>query len=244
MSNFKSNKTILYLARAYPVLLLLVGLGLMILSSLLHKVGIPSWFSLLVGLIYFNYILALKIDFEERFWSIIKLTKLHHFIFGFLVGLLPIAISSYVVTKDLSFTQNISLKSVGLTLAIVSWEEFWFRGILLDYSAKIYSPIGGMLIFSMMFVLLHVLNPNLNLLEAAPDLFFGSLLLSLCYFVFESIWAPIGIHFSNNYFESLWATNGEFSMLTMVGCEMVLCMIFFIIYRSKKYRLDCEEFIR
>ena len=76
------------------------------------------------------------------------------------------------------------------------------------------------------------MNPNINLIEAAPDLFFGSMLLSVSYFLFESIWAPIGVHFANNYFESVWGTDGESSLVFMVLCEIALVVIgIYLLYK-------------
>jgi len=217
-----------------PVSLLGVGLACLGLSSLLEKAGVPGWLGMLVFLISFNYVLASKTNLEGRFWSVINITKIHHIFIGILIGVIPVGLSCFYAGADLSFDPKFSLASIGVTLAIVSWEEFWFRGVLLDYAGKLYTQIGAAVVFSVVFVLLHALNPNLNLLEAAPDLFFGSMLLSISYFLFGSIWAPIGIHFANNYFESIWSVNGERSMVVMVLCEVFLLVAMFFVYMKKK----------
>ena len=48
-------------------------------------------------------------------------------------------------------------------------------------------------------MILHVMNPEIDLLKSGPTLFFAGALLTLLYFYFRNIWLPVGLHFGNNY---------------------------------------------
>lgn len=86
-----------------------------------------------------------------------------------------------------------------MTLCIVGWEELWFRGIALNYSARRTTKKQAALFFALLFVGLHMLNPKIRLAEAAPNLFLASLLLTSAYFSFQSIYLPLGLHLAWNH---------------------------------------------
>lgn len=48
-------------------------------------------------------------------------------------------------------------------------------------------------------MLVHSINPNIDLLKTGPTLFFAGALLTIVYFYFKTIWLPIGLHFGNNF---------------------------------------------
>lgn len=85
-------------------------------------------------------------------------------------------------------TPTISLKALATTFCIAGWEELWFRGMPLNYLAEQTSRITAAVFFSLLFVGMHALNPNMDLRAAAPNLFLASLMLSVGYFYFRSIW--------------------------------------------------------
>ncbi|MBL4755636.1 MAG: CPBP family intramembrane metalloprotease [Flavobacteriales bacterium] len=90
---------------------------------------------------------------------------------------------------------------------VVGWEELWFRGLFLNYCNKYLSAINLSLTMGLLFMLIHLLNPDINLIKTGPTLFLAGATLTLLYFYFKNIWLPIGLHFGNNYFGSLVETN-------------------------------------
>lgn len=101
--------------------------------------------------------------------------------------------------SELKFDTTFTLTSIAVTLAIVAWEELWFRGIFLNYCNRNLSTINISITIGLLFMLVHLLNPEINLLKTGPTLFFAGAFLTIVYFYFKTIWLPIGLHFGNNY---------------------------------------------
>ncbi len=186
-----------------PILLLIGGLLFIAAASLLGPFA-PQWLSLFIMFGFANIAFAKYLKLSHRLKSVWSARKAVHFPVGMLIGVIP-AMAVITLTGDATILAwsgiTISAASVAVTLMIVTWEELWFRGIILDYAASKYSPIGSAIVFAAIFCALHVFNPNLDLLAAAPDLLLGGYALAMSYFVFNSIWAPIGMHFGNNLLE-------------------------------------------
>ena len=110
-------------------------------------------------------------------------------------------------------------------MAIVAWEELWFRGIFLNQCRKKISAINISVTIGLLFMLVHLLNPEISLLTTGPTLFFAGAFLTIVYFYFKTIWLPIGLHFGNNYLtvnsnlESHWFLGNEsyFGAIILAG---------------------------
>src|SRR5690554_3224154 len=101
--------------------------------------------------------------------------------------------------SELKFDTTFTLTSIAVTLAIVAWEELWFRGIFLNYCNRNLSAINISITIGLLFMLVHLLNPDINLFKTGPTLFFAGAFLTIVYFYFKTIWLPVGLHFGNNY---------------------------------------------
>ncbi len=101
--------------------------------------------------------------------------------------------------SDLKFNTTLTINSIPVTLAIVAWEELWCRGIFLNYCNRSLSTINISLTIGLLFMLVHLRNPEINLLKTGLTLFFAGAFLTIVYFYFKTIWLPIGLHFGNNY---------------------------------------------
>lgn len=140
----------------------------------------------------------------KTYWSV---WKAHTFIWGCLVGaalaFTPVLIA-FIMGKSLPAKGNLvlSLHGIALTLCIITWEELWFRGLATNYLASKSSPMAAALYASLLFTLMHLMNPAINFLTAAPNLFLGSLILTSGYFYFKSIYFALGLHFFWNMFGS------------------------------------------
>ena len=224
--------------------LLILGnliLGMTVFVSF-QKLTLPSWLNpsvvILVVFILLNlvqtYFFNLKNEIKE-FWSI---RKILYFPIGVICGAI-IAISPTLLavmfgqlpTSEITFSTDFTIYSICLTMVIVSWEELWFRGIFLNYCHKHVSEIIISLTIGLLFALIHVLNPKINLIQTGPSLFFAGALLTIVYFYFKTIWLPIGIHFGNNFSNSIisakFETNSIFGSEGYIGA-LILATLFLI----------------
>lgn len=197
----------------FPVLLLLAGIVFLLIAELIQKFGVPQWLTLLACFLAFNLSLSHCLSFHKQLRSAWSIWKIHYVVYGYLIGLFPIVLSTVFNSqyKNLGpeIFEGISIATLLVTLAIVSWEELWFRGMVLNYAASKYTSMGASIVFALLFLLLHAFNPEIDLWKAWPDLLLGGYSLCMAYFVFNSIWAPIGMHFSNNLLESTLAKAGQ-----------------------------------
>ncbi|MDR2009506.1 MAG: CPBP family intramembrane metalloprotease [Bacteroidales bacterium] len=198
--------------KAYGILLLntLTGLAIMILNSFINipnkYISVVLMLSLFViSNIIYAYCFKLTDDIK-KYWSLRKsYFILPGIITGLIIAYLPITLG--LITGKTNFSAlsfyEITISSLIITFLIVSWEELWFRGILLNYCKKFISYINISVASGILFMLMHIMNPNINLLTEGPSLFFAGALLTILYLYYKNIWLPIGIHFGNNFFNSL-----------------------------------------
>lgn len=173
------------------------------LSTTLNTIIIFIFF-LLLNILYmriFHLREAMRVYWSFRKWLL--------FIAGIVAGILLVTlpgiaaiISGYSATSNISIG-HISAVAAALTFLITSWEELWFRGLLLNYAARYLSPINISLTMGVLFMLIHVLNPAIHLLQNGPVLFLAGALLTALYLYYRSIWVPAGLHFANNFFGSV-----------------------------------------
>lgn len=208
MSKTKSIAVFLILSQSA------VGLFVVLLAK---QIPNPSWLSssilLLLLFILLNVVIAYQFkitDELKRYWSI---KKSYYLVIGALGGLLIAFFPTFVGLaignlnmEQFNLNQGITFRAVGLTLVIVSWEELWFRGIILNYCKNSISVITISITVGVLFMLMHLLNPTIDILHAALPLFFAGTFLTLLYFHYKNIWLPIGLHFGNNIYSNLFGT--------------------------------------
>ena len=205
------------LLKSYLIIIAHVIFGLTLLI-VFQKVEMPAWLnaSALIFIVFLlvnltsSYIFNLGKELKE-YWTLRKLQFLIIGIFaGALIATTPNLISfltGHSSPENVSFKMEITFSSIAVTLMIVGWEELWFRGLFLNYCNKYLSAINLSLTMGLLFMLIHMLNPDINLIKTGPTLFFAGATLTILYFYYKNIWLPIGLHFGNNYFGSLVETN-------------------------------------
>lgn len=188
-------------------LVFIVSVEALKLSTQLSSVFILIAF---IGLnLIFSYTLKLKTELYE-FWSLKKVWLiLSGTLAGLTIALFPLF--SGLVVLNLSASEIIifkafSFSAIVTTFMIVSWEELWFRGLVVSYCNRFISATRLSLVVGFLFAVLHVLNPKIDLLRSGPALFFAGALLTIVYLHFQSIWLPIGLHFGNNYANSIFSS--------------------------------------
>lgn len=139
----------------------------------------------------------------KTFWSLRKIYFLPiGIIAGGIIAVSPILagiLTGSTTFSELKLDTTFTVTSIFVTLAIVAWEELWFRGIFLNYCNRNLSAINISITIGLLFMLVHLLNPDINLFKTGPTLFFAGAFLTIVYFYFKTIWLPVGLHFGNNY---------------------------------------------
>lgn len=163
-----------------PVLLLMIALMILILTTSTIKDAKVACFVILGTLIGFNLAMARWLGMMRTLREKWSVNHLWHVMPGLGLGLLPIG--------------------CGLLYLHYQGEVLTFKGVTL---------IGAAIVFGLIFALLHIMNPKIDLLQDGLQLFVAGYALSICYFAFESIWAPIGMHFANNFTQALFGMSTE-----------------------------------
>jgi membrane protease YdiL (CAAX protease family) len=217
-------------AKAYLIILLYLFCGLIIMGSV-SLLRFPSFLNsscILILFIVVNIFTARLLHLGTAMRTFCSLRKLHFLpagvLFGIFIGVFPalIAIASEkIAVQEITFTRSFSVYSIVVTLIIVAWEELWFRGIFLNHCQRYLSEINISVTIGFLFMLVHILNPDINLTRTGPTLFFAGLFLTLVYFYFRTIWLPIGLHFGNN----LMVMESRISEDVLIGNEGYLSAV-------------------
>lgn len=189
------------------LIFLIVGMLVMGIAQLLKT---PDWlnsaFIVLALFVSVNIAIAKIFNLNteiKTFWSLRKIYFLPiGIIVGGIIAVSPILaglLTGVTTFGELKLDTTFTLTSIVVTLAIVAWEELWFRGIFLNYYNRHLSAINISITIGLLFMLVHLLNPEINMLKTGPTLFFAGAFLTIVYFYFRTIWLPIGLHFGNNY---------------------------------------------
>lgn len=174
---------------------------------------ITSFFGFL-GTLLVTYLFVELVD-EERFTDIGLYPKNHKkgILLGVLAGLFTMVVGYLVLDalNQLEFVKTIFLVDeflmTGLLFLIVSIsEEIMFRGYVLRNLMGSMNNFIALLISAMVFALMHAANPNLSLIGNI-NLFVAGILLGLPYIYTKNLMFPIALHFSWNFFQSIFGFN-------------------------------------
>ncbi len=152
--------------------------------------------------------------FEKRaFWTIGLERKqaLYHYLRGLLVGVLMLA-SAVGISAILGYiafeegnpqTQGFTALG-GVSILFLGWmvqgaaEELLTRGWLLQVIGSRYHPVVGVLLSSLLFALLHGLNPNVSVIGLLNIFLFG--IFAALYTLYEGgLWGIFSIHSAWNW---------------------------------------------
>jgi membrane protease YdiL (CAAX protease family) len=110
------------------------------------------------------------------------------------------------VAGGLTIELSPSWPSIALVASVVSWiitsfnEELAFRGYIMQRLDQAWGTVAAVVVSSIVFSLVHIFNPNVDLF-AIVNLFVAGLLLACGYLVTRSLWLPIGFHIAWNLAE-------------------------------------------
>lgn len=159
-------------------------------------------------------------------------------------------IKMYIDGQSFSLSEEytkVLISGIGMTFIIVTWEELIFRGVILNYVQKFSSDIRISFINGLLFTLIHLFNPEFNIVAQGLNLFFAGFLLTFLYLKFKNIWLPIGVLFANNVFYSkvgllynyipdkqnpFISNEGYMDILILIG---IIIIIYFLKPEKKAY---------
>ncbi len=183
----------------------------MLVMGIVQLFKTPHWlnsaFIVLTLFIVVNISTAIILNLKTEIKTFLGFKKIYFLPIGIVVGgiiavspILAGLLARATTFSELKLDTTFTLTSIVVTLAIVAWEELWFRGVFLNYCNRHLSVINISITIGLLFMLVHLLNPEINMLKTGLTLFFAGAFLTIVYFYFKTIWLPIGLHFGNNFF--------------------------------------------
>lgn len=184
-------------------------------SGLLNKGVVKQYFpySSAICLFIATWVL-LKLDHKKLsdYGLDFKTKNLNFFPLGIIIGALAFLIAKYLRASFFGETFNLSttfnykniLNGFYIMLPMVAVEEFLFRGYLFKKTIEISSVLTANIIFSILFMLVHVFDENV--INRVPMIIFtiitipiGHLLFATAFLKSKSLYFAIGIHLGNNW---------------------------------------------
>ncbi len=139
--------------------------------------------------------------------------KSKHFYLGaflgfFIMGFAYLLLSQMdeIVFAKTVFKINEILFSVGLFIIFAINEEVLIRGYILRNLMYSFNKYTALIISSILFSVIHGFNPDMSWLSYL-NLFLAGILLGASYIYTKNLWFPIALHFSWNFFQSLFGFN-------------------------------------
>ena len=152
---------------------------------------------------------------KENFTNLGFSTKnrLVEFIVGILIGLFIMAAGYFLLLyiDEINFqrivfnTKEIILSCL-LFFIVAVVEETLLRGYVLRNLMISFNKYVALIVSSLLFSVMHALNPNIDLFSLF-NLFLAGLLLGISYIHTKNLWFPIALHFSWNLFQTHFGFN-------------------------------------
>ncbi len=160
-------------------------------------------------------------------WAFMKYVDKEHFILmgfhiknkrkdilvGIFIGLIIMGFGYLllIALNEITYLKTtFDLKEVSYSILVyvfVSFsEEILFRGyVLKNFLSSMHSSLA-LVLSAVLFSLMHGFNPNMDWFSFL-DLFVAGILLGISYVYTRNLWFPIALHFSWNFFQTLFGFN-------------------------------------
>ena len=168
----------------------------------------------LIGLLLLLWVFMKFVD-KENFISLgfyLKNKDKHYYI-GVLLGFFIMAFAYLLLSQinEIKYVKTVFkikeiILSVGLFLIVAINEEVLMRGYVLRNLMYSFNKYIALIFSSILFSLMHGLNPNMDWFSYL-NLFLAGILLGSTYIFTQNLWFPIALHFSWNFFQSLFGFN-------------------------------------
>ena len=198
------------------IILILLGFDLSSLTT--SKIDLTTMIFLEYSMIFCMLIIlyfCMKYIDKEKFTSIgLDFSgRLEEFIFGIFLGLIimAFAFSTLILFGEIVFERvmidfNKIMMSIILFIGVSFFEEVIFRGYMLKNLMQSFNPFVSLFISSTLFCLIHSSNPNVNYLGLI-NIFLAGYFLGISYVYTKNLWFPFALHFSWNFFQSMFGFN-------------------------------------
>ena len=130
-------------------------------------------------------------------------------LFGFLImlaGFLLLKATGQISVQSSQFNFKELLFTLGLFVFVAISEELYFRGYVLNNLINSFDRNMALTISALFFAVVHSINPNFSV-AGFIGIFIAGIFLGLSYTFAKSLWFPIALHFSWNFFQSLFGFN-------------------------------------
>lgn len=117
------------------------------------------------------------------------------------IGYIVLISLDQISYMSVSFKALDMFSSVVLFIAVALTEEMLFRGYILRNLMRSYNKYLALAISSVLFALMHGVNPNISWFSMI-DLTLAGLALGISYIYTKNLWFPIAFHFSWNFIQS------------------------------------------
>jgi uncharacterized protein len=135
-----------------------------------------------------------------------KQLRSKHFVLGILTGLavntsifLILWTTGFLFVENIHFRFDLLFYSAIITMLVSLIEEISMRGYLLSSLMDSMNKYLALLVSSIIFALFHLFNPNMSLI-GFTNIFLAGCLMGIGYIYNRSLWFPIALHFSWNFF--------------------------------------------
>lgn len=168
----------------------------------------------LIGLILLLWFFMKFVD-NEKFinlgFHLKKQSKIFYlglFLGFFIMGFAYLLLSQMEEIKYVKTVFKIKeiLFSMALFIIVAINEEVLMRGYVLRNLMYSFDKFTALIISSILFSLIHGFNPNMDLFSYL-NLFLAGILLGSTYIFTKNLWFPIALHFSWNFFQTLFGFN-------------------------------------
>jgi len=126
-------------------------------------------------------------------------------VIGTLSGIIPILLAIVILFSagmlSIEYGKGISFSTMMIIFSSALLEECIFRGTIFQALADRFSPTRIIIIISIVFSLLHLSNPNADLISTI-NTFLANCFMSIAWYRSKALWLPILYHASWNFTQS------------------------------------------
>lgn len=123
-----------------------------------------------------------------------------------LTGLLLLLLFGEIEILEYEFSGIKLFKTVLLFMTVAIAEEALFRGYVLRNLIGSFNKYLALVLSAILFAIMHGMNPSIDFIGVF-NLFLAGVLLGLPYIFTRNLWFSIALHFSWNFFQSIFGFN-------------------------------------
>lgn len=130
-------------------------------------------------------------------------------LFGFaimLIGFIILRVTKQISVESTNLNTAELLFTICIFIFVALAEELYFRGYVLNNLMSSFNRITALIISASFFAIVHSINPDFSVWSFI-GIFIAGIFLGISYVFTKSLWLPISLHFSWNFFQSFFGFN-------------------------------------